>query len=106
MMLFGFITFSTSDEAFLGVVIAALVIFLAVVKRLKSHKEPGEARNTLSYRERFGQMKADAEAKYGSSVQFLRPEMDLSDDPELFEQAWREFQHEDKRDLESQSIDV
>lgn len=104
MMIFGLTIISTADEAFIGVVIGALVIFLAVVKRLKSHKETGEPRNILSYRERFGQMKADAKAKYGPSVQFLRPEMELSDDPELFEQAWKEFEHEDEHDLTSQSI--
>ena len=105
-MIFGLTTFSTADEMFIGVIVGALIIFLAVMRRLKSHKEQGESQNTLLYRERFGQMKAEAEAKYGPSVQFLRPEMDLSDDPEIFEQAWREFQHEDKRDLTSQSIDA
>lgn len=106
MMLFDGVNISTANETFIGVIVGALVIFLAVMRRLKSQKEPGELRNTLSYRERFEQMKADAEAKYGPSVRFLRPEMDLSDDPELFEQAWKEFQQEDKRDLASQSIDA
>ena len=92
MALFNLIAISTADESFIAVVIGAVVIFIAVAKRLSSTRENDNHGNTVAYRERFMQMKAEAEAKYGPAVKFLRPEMDLSDDPDLFEKAWREFQ--------------
>lgn len=90
---FDFIGLSTADESFIAVVIGAVVVFIAVAKRLNATKDTDHSGNTVAYRERFLQMKTDAEAKYGPAVTFLRPEMDFSDDPELFEKAWREFQH-------------
>lgn len=94
MVLFGLVALSASDESFIAVVIGAVVIFIAVAKRLSSTKDQESPGNTVAYRERFMQMRADAIARYGPAVKFLRPEMELSDDPDLFEKAWREFQRE------------
>ena len=94
MVPFGLVALSASDESFIGVVLGAVVIFIAVAKRLGSTKEQDSRGNTVAYRRRFLQMKAEAVARYGPAVKFLRPEMELTDDPELFERAWREFQRE------------
>lgn len=94
MMPFDQFAISTADKSFIAVVIGAVVVFIVVVKRLSSAKDEENYGNTIEYRERFMQMKAEAVAKYGPAVKFLRPEMELSDDPELFEKAWREFQRE------------
>jgi hypothetical protein len=82
---------AAADRTFMAVVIGAVVMLIAVTKRLHSHRESKAAQNTFAYRERFQQMKVEAAAKYGP-VELLRPEMELDDDPELFERAWKEFQ--------------
>lgn len=97
MVPFGLVTISTADGSFIAVVIGAVAIFIAVAKRLSSTREQESPRNTVVYRDRFLQMKSDAEAKYGPAVKFLRPEMEMFDDPEIFDRAWREFQREGKR---------
>jgi hypothetical protein len=84
---------AAADKAFLAVIIGSIVMLVAITKRLHSHREAAAAQNTLAYRERFQQMKVEAAAKYGP-VELLRPEMELDDDPELFDRAWREFQQD------------
>lgn len=84
---------AATDKAFLAVIIGSIVMLIAVTKRLHSHRKATATQNTLAYRERFEQMKVEAAAKYGS-VELLRPEMELDDDPVLFDQAWREFQED------------
>jgi len=84
---------AATDKVFLAVILGSIVMLIALTKRLHSHRKATAAQNTVAYRERFEQMKVEAAAKYGS-VELLRPEMELDDDPELFDRAWREFQEE------------
>jgi len=84
---------AAADKVFLAVIIGSILLLVAVTKRLHSHRKATAAQNTVAYRERFEQMKVEAAAKYGS-VELLRPEMELDDDPELFDRAWREFQQD------------
>ena len=78
-----------------GVVVVGGVVFVARAGLLRSRRKRRElnaTKNIGQYRERFAQMNADALAKYGSSVEFLRPEMEIGDDPQAFDRAWREFE--------------
>jgi hypothetical protein len=78
-----------------GVVVVSVVVFVARARLLRSRRKRRELNTTKNvgrYRERFAEMNADALAKYGPSVEFLRPEMEIGDDPEAFERAWREFE--------------
>ena len=68
-----------------------------VLGLLKQRNRKVEAKYSTYY-ERFKQMEADAEAKFGSSVELLRPEMQFDDDPELFKRAWKDFErHREER---------
>ena len=80
------------DKVFVAVITGAIAILVVITRRLRSQRESTPSANTFPYRERFQQMKVEAEAKYGPSVELLRPEMELDDDPELFAKAWREFE--------------
>jgi|GEM_PF-5299627 hypothetical protein len=80
-----------ADKAFVAVILGSLVALAAVTRRLHSLRAANAEKDAIAYRERFQQMKAEVEAKYGPSVELLRPEMELDDDPELFHEAWKEF---------------
>jgi len=71
---------------------AAVFVSIAGLLRARREQRDLSASNNVQYQQRFAEMKADAQAKYGPSVRFLRPEMEISDDPEAFETAWREFE--------------
>ncbi|HEY2496442.1 MAG TPA: hypothetical protein VGK24_05185 [Candidatus Angelobacter sp.] len=74
---------------------AAVATVLGLFKQRKYRKV--EAKYS-TYCERFKQMEADAEAKFGPSVELLRPEMQFDDDPELFKRAWKDFErHREER---------
>jgi hypothetical protein len=81
-----------ADKVFVVVIIGAIAMLVGITRWLRAHGEPASATNTFPYRERFQQMKVEAEARYGPSVELLRPEMELDDDPELFAKAWDEFE--------------
>ena len=87
--------------ALAAVVIVGLVMFAVISRQqLKSLKGPGvPMKSFISYRERFEKMEADADAKYGPSVELLRPVMEIDDDPELFDLAWKEFERDRKERL-------
>jgi hypothetical protein len=72
------------------IVMGVLVATVTVVAWLKKHKYRRVAARS-AYWKRFEQMEADAEAKFGPSVELLRPEMQFDDDPELFNKVWRDF---------------
>jgi len=79
------------------VVIIGLAMFAVISRQLKSFKKPNvPIKSFISYRARFEQMEADADAKYGPSVELLRPLMEIDDDPELFDLAWKEFERDRK----------
>ena len=83
-----------------AVVIVGLVMFAVISRQLKSFKaQAPPMKSFISYRERFEKMEADADAKYGPSVELLRPVMEIDDDPELFDLAWKEFERDRKERL-------
>jgi hypothetical protein len=91
------IYFFTNVLNVLGVAVigGSAAVFVSIAGLLRSrtkHRELGDARSNVRYQQRFAEMKADAQAKYGPSVRFLRPEIEIGDDPEAFERAWREFE--------------
>jgi hypothetical protein len=78
-----------------GVVVVGVVVFVAWAGLLKSRRKRQElnaTKNIGQYLERFAEMNSDALEKYGPSVEFLRPEMEIGDDPEAFDRAWKEFE--------------
>ncbi len=90
------IYFFTNVLNVLGVAVigGSAAVFVSIAGLLRARREQRElnASNNVRYLQRFAEMKADAQAKYGPSVRFLRPEMEIDDDPEAFERAWREFE--------------
>jgi hypothetical protein len=89
--------FSGLRTAGIAVIIlgAAVATVIGLLKQRKYRKV--EAKYSTYY-ERFKQMEADAVAKFGPSVELLRPEMQFDDDPELFGRAWKDFErHREER---------
>jgi hypothetical protein len=84
-------TFKAEAVVIIGAIIA---LYVAIVKLLKPRKARNTVTNTSQYCKRFEQMKSEAEQKYGPSVEFLRPEMEIGDDPETFEKAWKQFERD------------
>jgi hypothetical protein len=93
----------------LGVAVigGSAAVFVSIAGLLRARREQRElsANHNIRYHERFAEMKADAQAKYGPSVRFLRPEMEIGDDPEAFEKAWREFEMTSQSSFDDNSLD-
>jgi hypothetical protein len=86
---------SSASKAEAVVIIGGItILYLVIVKRLKPRKARNSMTNTSPYRKRFEQMKREAEQRYGPSVDFLRPEMEIGDEPEAFEKAWKQFERD------------
>jgi hypothetical protein len=88
------------EESGMVIVTISVVAFVAIAGLIRSRRKRQELdppRNIIPYRERFEQMKAEAEAKYGPSVEFLRPEMEICDDPETFNRAWKQFERDHRK---------
>ena len=86
--------FKTLGMVIVGVSTVAFVAIAGMLKSRRERREVSAKKNIIPYRERFEQMKTEAEMKYGPSVEFLRPEMGIDDDPEAFEKAWRLFEQD------------
>ena len=103
------IYFFTNVLNVLGVAViggsAAVFVSIAGLLRARREQRGLSASNSVRYQERFAQMKAEAQAKYGPSVKFLRPEMEIGDDPEAFARAWREFEMRSQSSLSGNSPD-
>jgi hypothetical protein len=102
LMILTYLFVDRFEESGMVIVTISVVAFVAIAGLIRSRRkrqELGPPRNIVPYRERFEQMKAEAEAKYGPSVEFLRPEMEMGDDPEAFERAWKQFEQGDRNRL-------
>ncbi|HEY1938466.1 MAG TPA: hypothetical protein VGJ33_11080 [Candidatus Angelobacter sp.] len=101
---FAFVSFSIVllklSTGLIVTVIAAIILGAAATLPglFKQRKYRKVEAKYSTYYERFKQMEADAEAKFGPSVELLRPEMQFDDDPELFDRAWKDFErHREER---------